>query len=132
MIKKDDLLAMEPVESFEPFPKLALKLLKQAGDLDGEMPESKKLFNLKPDLFSVDFKAVEIRLHEIEYIHACENLKLQNIIEAFNYCDAEGVSLRLFIYDRYGLNKRELDLSILSTIIGPASLGYNDNQHHLT
>jgi hypothetical protein len=123
-VKKHDPLAVEPWEIEETFPKAVLAYFQSTDDsyaFDG--PEGKKErseflseFNLKPDLFSINKDTNEIWLHEIEDQSLLTDYKLSKIHLAFQSCDEEGVKLRLFVYDRYGFNEREIDLWSFSLI----------------
>lgn len=53
---------------------------------------------------------VTICLIEIEDWHPLSIEKLQHLVALWWNLDGDGITLRLFVYDRYGENKREIDL----------------------
>ena len=120
-VRETDPLAITPTMVEETFPKAILGFFERETDMfsfsDTENGDEKKelqcTFDLRPDLFSIDIKAGEIRLHEIEDTHSVEHEKLRKVMKAFQVCDEFNVSFRLFVYDRYGLSKREIDLPFI-------------------
>ncbi len=80
---------------------------------EGEhFPLQKSLF-IVPDLFKIDYKNKEIHCHEIEDSSMLSKGKLFKYIDLWFYYDSVFWIVRLFVYDRYGLNKRELPLCSL-------------------
>ena len=123
-VKMADPKAVYPRDCEGSFPQLALAFYRRHVDTDADpefnTEQFRNLFNLLPDLFSFDEDTGTIVLHEIEDTHPLENTKIMRILRAFNYLDAESLGLRLFVYDRYGMNKRELDLPQLAIMVGAA------------
>jgi hypothetical protein len=119
VIEQDE-LALLPTQVEETFPKAALaffrKILEDAdfpsAENDSEMSLRifRREFDLRPDLFAFDLEKEEIRLHEIEDTNPLKPAKIAKIVEAFAWCASHRIRLRLFLYDRYGLNRREFDL----------------------
>jgi hypothetical protein len=126
-VKMEDPKALYPPDCKDSFPKLALAFYRRhvGEDCHPELDEKgfRRIFDLRPDLFSFDDADGQIVLHEIEDTHPIPHEKLVKILRAFDYLDAESLTLRLFVYDRYGLNKRELNIPLLTTMVGPATSG---------
>ena len=114
MIRKGDPYAVEPIEAPETLPQLIRKFFRYNEALEDE--GDIRHFNLKPDLLAIDYVENELRFHEIEDTSPLRPEKLRRYIRLFEYADADGLCIRLYVYDRYGLSRRELDLPTLSII----------------
>jgi len=64
-----------------------------------------------PDLWRIDSDRRKIYLYEIEDTHPLSNEKLSKLHDYWWDLDAEGWLLYLTVFDRYGLNPREIDLT---------------------
>jgi len=126
-VKMADPKAICPQDCKETFPKLVLSFycrhVETESDPEFDEQEFRWIFDLRPDLFSFDDADGTIVLHEIENTHPITHEKMGKILRAYNYLDAEELCLRLFVYDRYGLNKRELNIPLLTIMVGPATDG---------
>jgi hypothetical protein len=123
-VKMADLKAVYPRDCKESFPRLALAFYRRhaedASDPEFDEKQFRRIFDLRPDLFSFDDADGVITLHEIEDTHPIPHDKLAKILTAFDYLDAEDLRLRLFVYDRYGLGQRELNIPLLTIMVGSA------------
>lgn len=73
---------------------------------------SKEIHHLgfNPDAYVLDEDAREIVIYEIEDTHMLSTEKLDLLIEHFWWFDDMGLTLRLIVTDRYGMNRREISL----------------------
>lgn len=124
-VREFDPLAVLPAMVKETFPAAALGFIEKLShrfspneedskEIEAEKLEIQKDFHLNPDLFAIDLHDREIRLHEIEDTHPIEPRKLSKVLNAYGWCDEEGLGFRLFVYDRYGYSRREIDLPMLA------------------
>jgi hypothetical protein len=121
-VRESDPWAVASAMIYGSFPQAVLHFFETAtdafhmtgSDTDNEKQALRRDFDLRPDLFALDPARKEIRLHEIEDTHPIKPLKLSKIMKAYGWCDDAHVNLRLFVYDRYGLSRREPDLSFLA------------------
>ena len=63
-----------------------------------------------PDLYHIDHDCDVISIYEVEDSSALTPNKLNNIMLFWWECDAYGVDVKLFVLDRYGANKTEIDI----------------------
>lgn len=99
--------------------KLRAYVLKAAEDItieivDTDMPQS--LFI--PDLYEINEDNRTVALHEVEDESCLTMEKLCRICDLFWFLDDFDITLELYIYDRYGMSKRELNISAFSLVIG--------------
>jgi hypothetical protein len=63
-----------------------------------------------PDLYSIDVKAREVRLFEIEDTSPLTDRKIAKLIDFWWFMDNESWDVKCFVFDRYGHNHREINL----------------------
>ena len=70
-----------------------------------------------PDAFRVDSEEQEITLYEVEDSNFLTIRKLSIIVNLWWVLDDMGWNLRLVVVDRYGVNRKELDLHCWSDLL---------------
>ena len=116
-IKQFDPYAVEALEAPLSFPRLVEKFFRDNDAL--EEGTDRDFFNVRPDLLSLDYPKAQIRFHELEDTNFLPSHKLDRYVQLYKYGDADSVDVQLFVYDRYGMNPRQISLKILSIVIPP-------------
>jgi hypothetical protein len=70
--------------------------------------------NFIPDLWRIDEKQSTIYLYEVEDTNPISNAKLAKLNEYWWAVDNDYWSIKLVVFDRYGLNPREINLEDFS------------------
>lgn len=70
--------------------------------------------SFRPDLWYVDSDKCEIILLEIEDTSPLKNKKIESLVNFWWFMDNESWSVKCWVFDRYGLNPRQVDLQAIA------------------